>query len=107
MNEDLQGSTADADQVRESRGREKRISDQDVADFKAVMDTKQGRRFVAGLIDAAGVWKNSMTGNSWTFFNEGYRNMGLRLMDMVNTHTPDLYPVMMRDYNEVRRKPGG
>lgn len=104
MTDDTAPSSADSDQVSDSKRRDRELDRLEVADFRAVMETKAGRRFIARLLEEAGVYRTSMTGNAWTYFNEGARNLGLKVLDKVNSHTPDLYPVMMRDFNEVRRK---
>lgn len=61
-------------------------------DVKQVMSTVQGRRFVWGLLDQAGVFRISFTGEvNSTIFNEGNRNSGLSLFNNVLKFCPELY----------------
>lgn len=70
----------------------------EVADFKWIMSNKRGRRFVWLLLEKAGVFRLSFTGDSaTTFFNEGQRNFGLRVWAMVQEHTPEAYLMMTKE----------
>jgi hypothetical protein len=66
-------------------------------DWKWLMSSKQGRRCVWRLLEKAGVYRTSFTGNSETFFREGMRNMGLFVVDAVHTHAPDAYALMVAE----------
>ena len=44
-----------------------------------VLQTRSGRWFIMRLFDSCHVFERTMTGNSWTYFNEGARDMGLQL----------------------------
>ena len=66
-------------------------------DIKWLMSTKQGRRFVWRLLEKAGVYRTSFTGNSETFFKEGMRNMGLFVVAEIHTHSPDAYVLMLTE----------
>lgn len=66
-------------------------------DFKWLMSEERGRRFVWDLLDRAGIYRTSMTGNSQTFFNEGRREFGLYIMALVNEYTPGQYAVMVEE----------
>jgi len=51
-------------------------------DFKNVLSTKSGIRFVAKLIDMCGVFRTSFSSDPIkTAFMEGQRNIGLYLLD--------------------------
>lgn len=67
------------------------------ADVREVMDSPAGRRFVWGSIRDAGTFGSSFTGNSETFFREGRRDVGIRLMSEVQTVCPELYVVMLTE----------
>jgi hypothetical protein len=45
-------------------------------DLKWILSTQQGRRFIWRLLGDCGVFRISMTGSSYTFFNEGKRSIG-------------------------------
>jgi hypothetical protein len=69
----------------------------EVEDIKWLMAHKQGRRFVTRLLDKAGVYRTSFTGNSETFFREGQRNLGLFVLSEVMEVTPDQHAQMLKE----------
>ena len=71
--------------------------DKEVADFKQVVSTKEGRRFIWRLLEEAGVYRSSFTGTSQTFFLEGQRNMGLLLIREIHEICPDVYTTMLKE----------
>lgn len=66
-------------------------------DFKWVVSTEQGRRFIWDLLAFTGIYRSSFTGNSQTFFNEGRRDVGLKVLGMVNEHAPEAYVTMLKE----------
>ena len=66
-------------------------------DIKWLMSGKRGRRVMWRLLDRAGVFRSSFTGNSETFFREGQRNIGLIYLGHVHEHTPEAYPTMVEE----------
>ena len=75
------------------------IKEKDEADdLKWVMSSKRGRRFVWKVLDRAGVYRSSFTGNSATFFNEGQRNIGLMLLADIHSACPDQYLAMIKEF---------
>jgi len=68
-------------------------------DLIAVMSTDQGRRVVRRIIEHCGVYKTSMTGNSYTFFNEGKRDVGLFLTAKIADATPQHLAEMLLSPN--------
>lgn len=91
--------------LREQEQRQERLADQsqadrlaDADDLKWVMSNKRGRRFVARLLDRAGVWRSSFSTNALSMaFNEGQRNEGLRLIAALLAHCPDRYNEMLTE----------
>lgn len=77
--------------------RQRFTSYQKAEDFKWLMSDRRGRRFVWRLLEETGLFQSSFTGNSETFFREGQRNVGLRLMAMINEHCPDRYNQMVTE----------
>ena len=73
---------------------------QEQADIETLMGTPAGRRFVWRLLDATKVFQTSMTGNSYTFFNEGRRDVGLLIFGEVMEVCPDLYVTMQNEAKE-------
>jgi len=68
--------------------------------FEKVLGTAEGKRVIWWIMGECGVFGLSMTGNSQTFFNEGMRNIGLKLMDRVMQTNPSLYQEM---YEQARK----
>ena len=52
--------------------------------YKQVWMSPDGRRVMWDLLSQCKVFHLSMTGNSWTYFNEGCRQIGLYLLSMLN-----------------------
>jgi len=66
-------------------------------DIKWLMSNRQGRRIVWRLLAQAGVYRDSFTGNSTTFYNEGRRSAGLSLLSDVVAHAHDSYILMLTE----------
>jgi hypothetical protein len=88
-------NAADPAAVDKKRRKAGRVEDRRLTAFKAVMATREGRRYVWWLLDQCGVFRTSFTGNSATFFNEGQRNVGLMLIADINAACPEQYIVML------------
>lgn len=73
----------------------------EAADWKWLMASKQGRRIVWRLLDKAGIYRTSFTGNSETFFKEGMRNMGLFIVAEIQAHSPEAYALMLTESNQA------
>lgn len=70
----------------------------EVDDLKWMMSNKRGRRIVFRMLDSAGVWRISFNTNALQMaFNEGTRNAGLRLVNLVTTHCPSNFTKMMEE----------
>jgi hypothetical protein len=69
--------------------------DQEKADFAWLMSDKRGRRFMWRMLEVTGVYRSSFTGNSETFFREGARNVGLKLMADIHDYAPESYLLML------------
>lgn len=74
-----------------------RTEHQRTEDFKWLMADPRGRRIVWWLLEQAGVYRSSFTGNSETFFREGERNIGLKIVFMIHSHCPELYAKMTKE----------
>lgn len=59
------------------------IHDRDIDALNHVLSTELGRWFFCRLLDRTDILKQSFTGNSETFFNEGKRKVGLVYMNML------------------------
>lgn len=71
-------------------------------DLVWLMGEARGRRFIWRLLDKAGIYRTSFTGNSTTFFNEGQRNLGLWVQAMLIEHCPEKYFAMLNEQKEYR-----
>ena len=61
------------------------IRDRDIDALNHVLSTELGRWFFCRLLDRTNILKQSFTGNSETFFNEGKRKVGApHLHDLAN-----------------------
>lgn len=90
-------NAADEAQVNEAAAKEKRGRARDLEDMRFILETAQGRRFIWRQLGECGVFKSSFTGNSTTFFNEGRRDVGLKLMADVMDAKPDAYLQMAEE----------
>lgn len=94
-------NAADPDQVKKASKKEKFSRSTELADFVMLMRTEFGRRFIWRMLDKTGFQKSSFTGNSYTFFNEGMRNIGLMIWADINEGCPELYIQMV---NEAKKE---
>jgi hypothetical protein len=87
----------DEDQVRERKQtqRLKRINELD--DIRAVLSTPQGRRVVWRILGMTHLYKESFTGNSTTFYNEGQRSIGLQLLGELTAADPLAYVKLQQE----------
>jgi len=68
------------------------------------MGNKRGRRVIWRLLDQAGVFRSSFNTNAMAMsFAEGHRNYGLRILGMIHTQCPELYPTMMKEQTADER----
>lgn len=91
---DLKALDRDAEAAGLEQGVKRR---QEIEDLKWLMAHKQGRRFVTRLLDKAGIYRTSFTGNSETFFREGMRNVGLFVLSEVMEVTPEHFAKMLEE----------
>lgn len=87
----------DEEIVKDKTSKRKSKRDQELEDFKLILSTHGGRSFIWRLLGKCGVYKNSFTGNSTTFFNEGKRNIGLQLLDEVFEADPNAFTKMQNE----------
>lgn len=74
------------------------LRQRDLEDIKSVMSTEAGRRFIWRLLEQAGLFRTSFTGEiNSTLFREGNRNAGLALFNTVFASCPELYLTMAQE----------
>ena len=70
-----------------------------------ILQTEQGRLYLAELLDFCGLYKGSFTGNSETYYKEGMRNVGLKIMaDMAKVDPNSYINMMIETKNRKERK---
>ena len=73
------------------------------SDVRWLMSNRRGRRVLRRLLDQAGVFRSSFSTTAMQMaFNEGFRNYGLRMLDLIHTTCPELYPQMMKEQTHDR-----
>jgi hypothetical protein len=72
-------SPASEDDVRQASAKVKTADDQLASDWKAMMHCCEFRNILWSILEDAGIYRTSFTGNSETFFREGMRNLGLKI----------------------------
>lgn len=92
-----QVSSSDPRQVKERSARAKDREKQDAADLKAVLATQEGRRFVRGLLADCGEHRTSFHTNAIQMsFNEGARNVGLKLKARIIRAAPEFLAELLQ-----------
>ena len=88
--------------------RERLDRENEEGDVKWLMGNKRGRRVIWRLLDTAGIFRSSFNTNAMAMaFAEGNRNYGLRMLAIVHSQCPELYPVMMKENTNERTIDGG
>lgn len=97
---DIRGNES---QREEKETRERIAKEVEEADVKWLMSSKRGRRIVWRLLDQSGVFRLSFNPDLAVMaFAEGNRNFGNRMLTMVHTLCPELYPTMVKEQQDVR-----
>lgn len=104
MEKSLVGNASDEAQVKSAEKKELHGRKQDIADLKSVLATDAGQRFVWRYLEECGIHRTSYSENSHqTYFMEGRRDVGLRLLADVTEADPLKYvEMMMRKAKEAK-----
>lgn len=70
----------------------------EVRDLQWLMRNKRGRRFMHRLLEKSHVFHTSMTGDAYTFYKEGERNVGLMHLALLNVYCVDEYGQMLKEH---------
>jgi len=89
-------NAANQDQIKNAEIKSKLNQDQVDADLRFLLSTDQGRRYIWRVLEVCGIYKSSFTGSSETFFLEGQRNVGLKLLSDIMRVDPDSYIKMYK-----------
>lgn len=93
----LVGNAADPKQVKQAKDDEELLRDQELSDVQVMLSSKEGRRYMLRLLRRCYIYRTSFTGNSQTFFNEGMRSVGLKILADITEGSPDLYQTMIKE----------
>jgi hypothetical protein len=90
-----------ADGAAEGNRKALNVHEQNIADVAMLLSTRPGRRFIWRYLETCGVFRTSFDNSgSVTAYNEGRREIGLRMLADVNEAAPDQYLVMLRESKE-------
>lgn len=67
----------------------------ELEDIRCILKTKEGLRFFKRLFDEGKMFSTSMTGNSYTYYNEGQRNFVLKFFNDVCVASPETIPELI------------
>ena len=88
------------DKERKLEEAQKNQNKQLLFDYRSVLQTAEGRRVMWDIMSMCHLYSLSMTGNSNTFFREGERNIGLRVLGRILEANPGAYPDLMNENME-------
>lgn len=98
-------NAADEEQVKTAERQERYDRKKELADMRLILETDHGRRFVWRYLEACHVFGSVFNNSgSVTYFNEGRRDVGLKLMADVTEANDEALIVMMREAKERERK---
>lgn len=90
--------TSDPETVNKARQKAGRQKRSDASVVGALMETKQGRAWIFGILDAAHIYQPSFDRDPHvTAFREGERNLGLRILSEVQSSAPREYTSMIEE----------
>jgi hypothetical protein len=97
-------SAADEEQVSTARRKERFDRKSELADVRSILGTAEGRRFVWRYLGLCRVFESSWSPSAAIHFNEGQRDIGLRLLDDVTEANDESLIQMMREAKERERR---
>jgi hypothetical protein len=83
--------------IKSRKQREEMEALRSAAALEFVMSSALGRRFVWELLGETGMFRDSFTGNSTTFYNEGRRSVGLKLQEKIEAQQANLFILMWQE----------
>ena len=97
-------NAADKKQVRHAKRKQESKEERQLNDVRYILNDERGRRFLWRYLNLCGVFRSSFTGNFETYFNEGERNVGLKMLADVNEAAPEVYAVMVKEARDREKK---
>lgn len=80
------------------------IKTRELGDIAFIMKSVEGRRFIYNLLEKSYIFRTTMQGNSWSFFYEGMRNLGLIVYQDIMESCPDRYIEMCREAKKIKQE---
>lgn len=92
-------NVADFSQIKEKKNKEKIVEYTDSSDFKFLVSRPEGRRFLWKYLSFAGVFEQSANphSGSMTYFNEGRRSVGLKILAEIQAYSPQTLVDMINE----------
>lgn len=91
-------NSSDEEQIRDAERKVKNRRDREINDLSVVLSDPHGRRFIWRILSECGVFQTSFSPDSnQMYFNEGERNVGLKIFSEVNEVSPEAYLKMMKE----------
>lgn len=70
-------------------------------DVRALMAVRSSRRVIWHLLGQCGIFRTSLNSDAIQMAaNEGMRQIGLQVMDLISLHCPEMYEKMAREARE-------
>ena len=98
-------NAADKDQVEAADRKERYTRKMELADLRSILATEHGRRFIWRYLEVCHVFGSVFNNSgSVTYFNEGRRDIGLKLLADITEANDESLIQMMRESKERDRK---
>lgn len=92
----------DFDELEAKKKNDELLFRQQSEDFEWLMSEKRGRRIIRNLLEEAGVWRSTFSETpTIAAFKEGRRNMGLRLLNLIE-QTPHFHLILSKESDNER-----
>lgn len=101
--EPLVNNAANKSQVKDAAKTEKLKRDRELRDVHHVLSTREGRRFYWRYLCECRIFQSSFNNSgSVTYFNEGKRDVGLKLLSEMDEAAPESYLLMLKESKEIQ-----
>jgi hypothetical protein len=90
-------NVTDHEGAEKQRLREQIVKDMHINDLAEIVKTESGRRWVYSILERCHVFHPVMTGNSYTFFYDGMRQIGLMIIEELAGVDRDLFGKMFAE----------
>lgn len=101
----MQGNSAVKQHVKEAEKRDKLREEQELSDYRALLEMPQGRRVFQRLLDMCAIEKVAFDpSGSWQSFKLGRQDIGMVLQADLKKASHELFLRMMSEEEERKRK---